>query len=130
MKLILLAAAAVIATPVIAQTTPAPTDSSTQSAPADAAAPADPAAPAPAAGDPMAAQPAAAPAPGQPLGTETAGGYQPAQPALSGPVQPGATVRFQQAPTPEQAYPAPAPLKSYPICKKGQYNQCRQRGGK
>jgi hypothetical protein len=63
-------------------------------------------------------------------GTMTAGGYQPAQPPMASPPAPGAPVVFQQAPSPSQAYPAPAPLKSYPICKKGQYDQCRQRGGK
>ncbi|WP_312487082.1 hypothetical protein [Sphingomonas sp.] len=63
-------------------------------------------------------------------GTETPGGYQPAQPAMAGMPQPGAPVVFKQAPSPEQAYPAPQPLKSYPICKKGQFDQCRQRGGK
>ncbi len=63
-------------------------------------------------------------------GTMTAGGYQPAQPPMAAQPAPGAQVVFQQAPSPSQAYPAPAPLKSYPICKKGQYDQCRQRGGK
>ncbi|MBB3878763.1 hypothetical protein [Sphingomonas pseudosanguinis] len=58
------------------------------------------------------------------------GGYQPAQPALAGTPQPSAPVVFKQAPTPAQAFPAPAPLESYPICKKGQFDQCRQRGGK
>ncbi|WP_267433290.1 hypothetical protein [Sphingomonas sp. GM_Shp_1] len=62
--------------------------------------------------------------------TMTAGGYQPAQPPMASAPPPGAPVVFQQAPSPSQAYPAPAPLKSYPICKKGQYDQCRQRGGK
>jgi hypothetical protein len=32
--------------------------------------------------------------------------------------------------TPTQAFPPPAPLANYPICKKGQYDQCRQRGGR
>ncbi|MET4898117.1 hypothetical protein RN629_13310 [Sphingomonadaceae bacterium jetA1] len=67
-----------------------------------------------------------APAPAAPV----TGGYQPAQPAISGPAQPGAPVVFKEAPSPQQAYPAPAPLQSYPICKKGQFDQCRQRGGK
>lgn len=57
------------------------------------------------------------------------GGYQPATPPLSAPVAPGTTVVFQQAPAPDVAYPAPAPLAEYPICKKGQYDNCRQRGG-
>ncbi|BCI69791.1 hypothetical protein SUS17_415 [Sphingomonas sp. S17] len=63
-------------------------------------------------------------------GTETAGGYQPAQPALAGTPQAGAPIVFKQAPSPEQAFPPPAARESYPICKKGQYDQCRQRGGK
>jgi hypothetical protein len=45
------------------------------------------------------------------------------------PPQPGATIVFQQAPAPDVAYPAPAPMAQYPICKKGQYDNCRQRGG-
>ncbi|WP_294300651.1 hypothetical protein [uncultured Sphingomonas sp.] len=116
--------------------------------------PADPAAPPPAA--PMTAPPAADPAapmtstmpaaPGAPMtspapmqsapmtsgtfsGTETAGGYQPANPPMTGMAQPGVTPIFQPGPSIEQAYPAPAPLQSYPICKKGQTDKCRQRGG-
>ena len=58
------------------------------------------------------------------------GGYQPTQPALSGTPAAGQTPQFQAAPSPSQAFPAPAPLASYPICKKGQYDKCRQRGGK
>jgi hypothetical protein len=57
------------------------------------------------------------------------GGYMPSTPALSGTPMPGQQVIFQQSKTPAEAYPAPAPLKSYPICKKGQYDNCRQRGG-
>lgn len=57
------------------------------------------------------------------------GGYQPATPPMSSPPAPGATVVFQQAPAPDVAYPAPAPMAEYPICKKGQYDNCRQRGG-
>ncbi|WP_343525108.1 hypothetical protein [Sphingomonas sp.] len=110
MKLVFLAATTLMATPALAQTTQ--TDATAQagvqtdatgSAQADAAASA---------------------------ATMTAGGYQPAQPPMASPPAPGAPVIFKQAPSPEQAYPAPAPLKSYPICKKGQYDQCRQRGGK
>ncbi|WP_448661677.1 hypothetical protein ACG3SL_13500 [Sphingomonas sp. CJ20] len=69
--------------------------------------------------------------PGAPVGAvETRGGYMPAAPALSGPLTPGARVVFNQAPSPDVAYPAPAPRKSYPICKRGQFDQCMQRGGK
>lgn len=146
MKTILLAAAAVIAIPTMAvaqeapQTTTAP-DASTAPA-ADPAAPAadttgsamttqaDPNATMPPATDAMTPPPAtdttgAAPAGGA-MGTETAGGYQPSQPAISGTPQPGATVRFQPAPSPSQAFPPPAAEASYPICKKGQYDGCRQ----
>ncbi|QNQ10391.1 hypothetical protein [Sphingomonas alpina] len=95
MKLILLAAAAFIAAPAVAQDAPA--------------------------------QPAAA---AEPSPAETTGGYGPTGPALSGPVQPGATVVFRQAPTPDQAYPAPPPLAKYPVCKRGQTDNCIQRGGR
>ncbi|MGH6613645.1 hypothetical protein [Sphingomonas sp.] len=95
MKLILLAAAAFIAAPAVAQDAPA--------------------------------QPATAVDP-TPAGTT--GGYGPTGPALSGPVQPGATVVFRQAPTPDQAYPAPPPLAKYPLCKRGQTDNCIQRGGR
>ena len=60
------------------------------------------------------------------MGTESAGGYQPSGPAVSGTPQPGATVRFQPAPSPSQAFPPPAPEANYPICKKGQYDGCLQ----
>ena len=59
-------------------------------------------------------------------GTMTAGGYEPSTPAMSGTPAPGATVRFQPAPSPSQACPPPAPKESYPICKKGQYDGCMQ----
>ena len=143
MKLILLAATALIATPVIAQDAPAgaPTTQTTPPA-ADPAQTADPAmAPAPDAAAP-ASQDAApmqntAPMPAQgstaPMTTgagNPVGGYQPAGPAIQGTATPGGPVVFQQAPSPSQAYPAPAPKESYPICKKGQFDGCRQRGGK
>lgn len=60
----------------------------------------------------------------------TAGGYQPAQPPMAGPAPAGARVVFQQAPSVDQAYPAPAPKASYPPCKKGQTDGCTQRGGR
>lgn len=77
-------------------------------------------------------------APAEPMATTTTtgqtmddpvGGYQPAGPALSGPAAPGQTIIVQPSKTPTEAYPPPAPLQSYPICKKGQYDNCRQRGG-
>jgi hypothetical protein len=58
------------------------------------------------------------------------GGYAPATPLFSSPPQPGQPVRFvPNTLTPTQAFPPPAPLPSYPICKRGQYDKCRQRGG-
>lgn len=155
MKFILLAAAAVIAMPAIAQTsgstgTSSPMSNSGQVPATQSGAPAtDPAAPPPATmpapmpqapmqPDPStttspAAPPAApmsAPMPAQTTGGDPVGGYQPSAPALSGPVTPGATVVFQAAQSPDQAYPAPAPLAKYPVCKKGQYDKCIQRGGR
>jgi hypothetical protein len=90
------------------QETPAP-DTTSQ----DAAA----AAPAPAAAEPAA--PVADPV----------GGYQPTAPALSGTPEPGSQVIVNPSPSPSVAFPPPAPLKSYPVCKKGQFDDCRQRGG-
>ncbi|HCB74898.1 hypothetical protein [Sphingomonas yantingensis] len=96
----------------------------------------DPAAPAAPAADPAMQQ--QAPMAGQPMqqapmgatgGTETKGGYMPSTPPLAGPVQPGATVRVQPSMSPSQAFPPPAPKAEYPICKKGQTDGCRQRGG-
>lgn len=49
-------------------------------------------------------------------------GYQPApQP----PAPPGAV--YVQAPSPDVAYPPPAPLADYPFCKRGQFDKCKQR---
>ncbi len=129
MKLVFLAATALMATPALAQTT-TQTDTTaqagTQAGTTDTAAQAgmQTSTSTDTTNGSMQANAAASAA------TMTAGGYQPAQPPMAAPPAPGAPVIFKQAPTPEQAYPAPAPLKSYPICKKGQYDQCRQRGGK
>jgi len=57
------------------------------------------------------------------------GGYMPSTPALSGTPTPGAQIVFVPSKTPSEAYPAPAPLAHYPICKRGQFDNCRQRGG-
>ncbi|RYE03032.1 MAG: hypothetical protein EOP61_06285 [Sphingomonadales bacterium] len=58
------------------------------------------------------------------------GGYAPSAPLFSTTPPPGATVVFvPNTLTPTQAFPPPAPLASYPLCKKGQYDNCRQRGG-
>jgi hypothetical protein len=81
-----------------------------------------------------------APAPAAPAQTTTpapatasedpVGGYQPATPPLSTQPQPGQQVIFQANPqTPTQAFPPPPPLDKYPLCKKGQTDNCRQRGG-
>lgn len=49
-------------------------------------------------------------------------GYQPPpQP----PAPPGAV--YVQAPPPNVAFPPPAPLADYPYCKRGQFDQCKQR---
>lgn len=136
MKFVLLAAAAVLAVPAMAQTdqTTPPADqmqpgTATDTAPAGQTAPMDPsmqqgggtAAPMGGTTGGMAADSNAA---------DPAGGYQPSSPPMQGTAQPGQTVTFQPAPSPSQAFPAPAPLQSYPICKKGQYDNCMQRGGK
>lgn len=57
------------------------------------------------------------------------GGLQPATPPMASPPPPGAKIIFQPAPPPNVAFPPPAPLAEYPLCKKGQYDKCRQRGG-
>lgn len=131
MKLIALAAALALGGAAYAQDmstqAPPPPPPADQTAPADPAAPpppappADPAAPPPPAGDMTATG-------GAP--TETKGGYMPSTPPLSGTPQPGATVRVQPSVSPSQAFPPPAPKAEYPVCKKGQTDGCRNRGGK
>ncbi|MDF2493180.1 hypothetical protein [Sphingomonas sp.] len=113
MKSFLLAAAALIAAPAIAQDQPAMADqaATTQSAPA--------------AGTMQTST--------DPNGMriiETPGGYEPAGSPLKGTPEPGSRIVFQPAPPPSVAFPPPPPLPSYPPCKKGQYNNCMQRGGK
>lgn len=146
MKFTLLAAAAVFAAPLMAQTadqSTAPTDQTTTTpdqaqggtsggAPAGQTAPMDP----------STQQPQQQPMGGQTGGTsggmatgdasasDPAGGYQPSAPPMQGAAQAGQQVTFQQAPSPDQAFPAPAPLAKYPVCKKGQYDNCIQRGGR
>ena len=130
MKLVLLAAAAMIAVPALAQTTPA-TPPADQTMPAgDPAAPTDAsnpnqAAPAPI-GSPTQQAPMAPPmtsTTGDPVG-----GYQPSMPAMSGGTA-GAAPVFRPAMSPDQAYPAPAPLAHYPMCKPGQFDKCMQGAG-
>jgi len=43
------------------------------------------------------------------------------------PRPPGATVVFKEAPPPDVAFPPPAPLAKYPVCKRGQFDKCVQR---
>lgn len=64
--------------------------------------------------------PASTPAP-------TPGGYEPAP---TPPPPPGAVVEFQPSVPPSQAFPPPPPLEKYPVCKKGQYDKCVERGGR
>ncbi len=146
MKLILLAAAAVIATPALAQTsgstgTSSPTSNGGQGTAADSAVPNNTqgtmsttpsvTTPAPANTAPMqdsmtapqTTQTQTMPAPATD-GSDPVGGYQPMTP--SSPAPAGATVTYQQAPSPDQAYPAPAPMAKYPICKKGEFDNCMQ----
>jgi hypothetical protein len=59
-------------------------------------------------------------------GTDPVGGYAPTTTGITGTRTAGAPVTFQPAPTPDQAFPAPAPLASYPICKAGQFDNCLQ----
>ncbi len=152
MKLIAMTAALAIATAAYAQETPQTaqpgmtqpgmTQPDANTPPSD---PNAPAATAPATDQPMQdqsmqQQPMQQPAPmaGQPMqgqsmgatgGTETKGGYMPSTPPLSGTPTAGATVRVQPSMSPSQAFPPPAPKAEYPICKKGQTDGCRQRGG-
>ena len=59
------------------------------------------------------------------------GGYQPTAPLFTAPPTPGAQVVFVPSTlTPDQAYPAPPPKASYPICKPHQFDNCMQRGGR
>lgn len=132
MKWIVAASILALASPAIAQEmqTPPPPPAGAPMPPARTPMPPEsPTAPAAPMADPAPAapmEPAAPMAPATATGDDPVGGYQPPAPPA---ITPGATVRFQQSPSIEQAYPAPAPLKSYPICKKGQYDNCRQRGG-
>jgi len=148
MRTILLVAAALIAAPALAQTAGAPTTApgtataadqtptttpdqatTTQQAPGQDM----PATDANGQSAPMSQSmpmPQSTPTPGAPStgGTMTAGGYQPSQPMPM--ANAGGQPVFTPGPSVDQAYPAPAPLASYPVCKKGQYDKCIQRGGK
>lgn len=59
---------------------------------------------------------------------ETPGGYEPAAPAIDGPVTPATKVDFvPQTLTPSEAFPPPAPRKTYPPCTKHRRDECLQR---
>lgn len=80
------------------------------------------------------AQDAAAPAApatteATPAAQDPTGGYQPTAPAMSAQPQPGQQVIFQPSKSPSEAYPPPPAMADYPVCKKGQYDNCRQPGG-
>lgn len=59
------------------------------------------------------------------------GGYAPAQSMwVNGTPQPGDKVVFEPSKlTPAQAFPAPAPRNHYPVCTRGQTDECMQRAG-
>ena len=148
MKLILLAATAMLAVPALAQTT-TPTTPQIGGAGMQMPGTATPTTADPA----QTADPAMTPAPGTPTTTDTMApategstgttSQSPSMPApttgsttgstgmggtmpMGGTGAAGATTTF----APMQAEPAPAPLASYPICRKGQYDKCMQRGGR
>ncbi|MHA6720119.1 hypothetical protein ACX40Y_11785 [Sphingomonas sp. RS6] len=60
------------------------------------------------------------------------GGYRPAGSMwVNGAPKPGDKVVFEPSKlTPSEAFPAPAPLAHYPLCKRGQTDECMQRGGR
>ena len=106
MKWIVLASALALGSgAAVAQDTPATTPQTTAAPAASAAAPAADA-------------------------TDPVGGYQPSAPPMASPPPPGAQVVFNPSPAPNVAFPPPPPLDKYPVCKKGQYDNCIQRGGK
>jgi len=59
--------------------------------------------------------------------TDPVGGYQPSHPAIMGTLPPGVKPVYVQAPSPDEAYPAPPPLAHYPFCKPGQFDKCMER---
>ncbi|GAA4761480.1 hypothetical protein GCM10023219_01900 [Stakelama sediminis] len=62
--------------------------------------------------------------------TQTQGGIMPATPPMSQQPTADQQVIFKPSESPDQAFPPPPPKASYPICKKGQTDGCRQRGGR
>ncbi|MBC9030890.1 hypothetical protein IAG41_00650 [Sphingomonas sp. JC676] len=60
------------------------------------------------------------------------GGYAPATPLFSSGATPPAGARVMFVPNPQtatEAFPPPAPMAHYSLCKRGQTDNCRQRGG-
>lgn len=60
------------------------------------------------------------------------GGYAPATPLFSTGTTPPPGARVVFVPNPQtatEAFPPPPPQARYPICKRGQTDNCRQRGG-
>jgi hypothetical protein len=53
-------------------------------------------------------------------------GLQPSTPALQGTPQPGSPIVFVPSKPPSEAFPPPAPLDHYPICKRGHYDKCME----
>ncbi len=125
MKLIAGAAALMLAGTAMAQTmTPAPITPADTTVTQGTVTPADPGTtPAPAETDPPASSDMSTATIGDPPG-----GYA-STPTVSGLVTTGQPIINAPSPSPAEAFPAPAPLKHYPICKKGQYDDCMQRGG-
>ena len=52
------------------------------------------------------------------------------QPRAVTPIAAGSTIVFQPAPPPSEAYPAPAPLGSYPVCRANQFDKCLEPGAR
>jgi hypothetical protein len=60
------------------------------------------------------------------------GGYAPTAPLFTGGVTPPAGSQVIFVPNPQtatEAFPPPPPKADYPVCKRGQFDGCRQRGG-
>ena len=60
------------------------------------------------------------------------GGYAPTAPLFSSGATPPPGARVVFVPNPQtatEAFPPPAPMARYPLCKRGQTDNCRQRGG-
>lgn len=63
-------------------------------------------------------------------GASMLGGYAPTAPLFATTPEPGATVIFvPNTQTATEAFPPPPPKAAYPVCKRGQFDGCTQRGG-